>query len=153
MQNESRGIYGKPLMENNGDDKAAEAKAPSSPAKRRYTAETKIDMKGQAALIELDQYGFITSWSIAAERLYGYTMDEMMGKHFASLFCEGDLQHGRAVHELISADKKENYCVFGWQMRKNGKQFWTYSESTKIPSGFQLLIVESKAPAQPEQKS
>lgn len=111
--------------------------------KRRFTAETKKDLVGPFAAIELDQTGFITFWSEEAEQLYGYGYDEMVGKHFASLFCEGELEQGRAVYELIAADSRQAYFAFGWQLRKNGQQFWTYSESTRTRSGFELLVTET----------
>lgn len=113
--------------------------------KRRFTAETrKEDIAGEFAVVKLDETGFITFWSEEAEQLYGYSLDEMRGKHFASLFCEGELERGRAVYELMAADSRQSYFAFGWQLRKNGQQFWTYSESTRTESGFDILVTETK---------
>lgn len=111
--------------------------------KRRYTAETRKDFAGQSALLRLDETGFITFWSEEAEQLYGYTLDEMIGKHFASLFCGGELEQGRAAYELIAADSRQAYFAFGWHLRKNGQQFWTYSESSRTESGFEILVEET----------
>lgn len=114
------------------------------PRKRRFTAETKRPIERKAAaIIELDPNGFISSWSPEAELMYGYERDEIIGKHFASLYCDGELEQGRATHELMAAEKRQAYCVFGWQRRKNGQQFWTYSESSKTSDGFELLVTET----------
>lgn len=111
--------------------------------KRRFTAETRKGFGGQSAQVKLDETGFITFWSEEAEQLYGYSLDEMIGKHFASLFCGGELQQGRAAYELMAADSRQAYFAFGWQLRKNGQQFWTYSESTRTESGFEILVEET----------
>lgn len=134
------------MTADNNSDKDFEitTNTPVPSQKRRYTAETRKRIVDPPAVIELDPSGFITSWSREAEQLYGYEFDEMIGKHFASLFCEGELEQGRAAYELLAAKTRESYNAFGWQLRKNGQQFWTYSESTGMESGFRILVTESQ---------
>ncbi len=85
-------------------------------------------MNGVVAAIELDVYGFITAWSAQAEEVYGYERNEMLGKHFASLYTTEDLEHEKPITELQEMESRGAYFSFSWQKRKSGEQFWTYSE-------------------------
>jgi PAS domain S-box-containing protein len=128
--------------------KRCTAESAMSPvARRRYTAE--IDHVGAdvdgGAVIELDKNGFITLWSPRAEQLYGYDAEEMLSKHVSSLYCNGELEQGRAAHELNAIARRKTYNVFGWQMRKGGQQFWTYTQTMKTANGSRLIVIE-KAP-------
>jgi PAS domain S-box-containing protein len=118
---------------------------PSIRGRRRYTAEIDhVGGSGQVgAAVELDENGFITSWSKEAEDLYGYYPEEILGSHMSSLYCNGELEQGRAAYELNAIATRRTYNVFGWQLRKSGQQFWTYTESKKTEAGFLLSVKET----------
>lgn len=114
------------------------------PRIRRYTPETKLPgISAGAANIELDVNGFITVWSKQAEQIYGYGADEIMGKHMASLFCESELEQARAAYQLYAIRNRKSYNVHGWQRRKSGQQFWTYTQGVRIEFGCRLLVEET----------
>jgi PAS domain S-box-containing protein len=110
--------------------------------KMRSTAENRIPLTGEAALVETDSAGFITVWSRPAEILFGFEDQEIIGMHISILYSAGDLAHGKAAYELSAACSRGAYCASGWQVRKNGQHFWSYSESKKTEEGYQMMIME-----------
>ncbi|MBX9723247.1 MAG: PAS domain-containing protein [Candidatus Obscuribacterales bacterium] len=108
----------------------------------RHTAETRRPVAADAARFEIDASGFITDWSGTAEQLYGFDLHEIVGLHVSSLYCLGDLKAGKAAYEISAATTRGNYFALGWQRRKNGQQFWSYSESTKTKNGFAISVSE-----------
>lgn len=109
----------------------------------------KRKLTGEVGIFETDQYGFITNWSQKAEQVYGYEQDEMLGKHIADLYTAGDLLHGKPLHELQAVESRGSYFSFSWQKRKNGQEFWTYSECQTIKNeqgrllGYRKFVVET----------
>jgi PAS domain S-box-containing protein len=128
-----------------GNNGKTGAEPDSQKTKRRFTADVAKPgvSASSAAVIELDLNGFVTVWSPRAEQMYGYEPEEIVGKHVASLFCEGELEQGRAAYELHAIHARKVYKVFGWQRRKSGQQFWTYTEGVRTEFGFRLLVAET----------
>jgi PAS domain S-box-containing protein len=108
-------------------------------------------LTGEVAVFETDEAGFITSWSVRAERLYGYDYDTMIGKHVASLFPAGELLHGTMIHELQVVAASGVYFTSGWQKRANGQEFFACSECEAIRGaggrlcGYRKFVVETLA--------
>jgi len=107
-------------------------------------------LQGEVAVIETDPFGFITSWSVKAEKIYGYGAGDITGNHIAVLYPVNDLALGKPAADLRAAEHRQNpYFSFGWQKRANGQEFWTYSESKVIRGannevlGFRKYVVET----------
>jgi PAS domain-containing protein len=47
-----------------------------------------IDGATDTAIISIDRAGFVTSWSLGAQRLLGWTEEEMLGQKLDRLFTE-----------------------------------------------------------------
>jgi PAS domain S-box-containing protein len=71
----------------------------------------------------LDPQGAIVTWNSAAERIKGYTLEEVRGKHFRLLFTEADRQAGIPETELRVAAEAGKYLGDGFRLRKDGTQF------------------------------
>lgn len=76
------------------------------------------------AIFMLDPGGHVVSWNNGAQRINGYTADEIVGQHFR-VFYPPDKQESRhPEHELRIAIREGHYEEEGWRVRNNGSQFW-----------------------------
>ncbi len=55
-----------------------------------------IDNVRDYAIILLDPRGFVLTWSSAAERLHGWSEEEIVGKHFSGLYPAEDVEKDKA---------------------------------------------------------
>src|SRR6266478_2199769 len=76
------------------------------------------------ALYMLDPTGQITSWNIGAQRIKGYTPDEILGQHFSRFYTETDRSNGKPARALKIAQEQGRYEEDGWRVRKDGTFFW-----------------------------
>ena len=83
-----------------------------------------VDSVREYAIIMLDPKGQLVSWSPAAERLKGYTAEEIIGEHI-SVFCTPeDMASGKTERELETATREGRFEDEGWRVRKDGTKFW-----------------------------
>jgi PAS domain S-box-containing protein len=72
----------------------------------------------------LDPQGYVISWNTGAEKLKGYTRDEIVGQHFSVFYpCEA-VATGWPDEELRRARKLGRFEDEGWRVRKDGSRFW-----------------------------
>ena len=76
------------------------------------------------AIFTLDTEGFVTTWNPGAERLKGYTREEIVGQHFSRFYPPEDRQRGKPQQLLELAVADGSVEDEGWRMRKDGSQFW-----------------------------
>ena len=76
------------------------------------------------AIYMLDPKGFVTSWNVGAERIKGFTGEEIIGKHFSTFYTEEDRQAGVPARVLETARQDGKYQGEGWRVRKDGSRFW-----------------------------
>jgi len=76
------------------------------------------------ALFTLDLQGNIQSWNPGAERLKGYTADEIIGKHFSTFYTEEARAAGEPQRVLTTALTQGRFEGEGWRVRKDGSRFW-----------------------------
>ncbi len=80
----------------------------------------------------MDPEGYIQSWNAGAEKIKGYTADEIIGKHFSTFYTVPDIQRNHPQEELKLAIKNGKYQEEGWRLRKNGTKFWAYIVITPL---------------------
>ena len=80
----------------------------------------------------MDTEGRIQSWNAGAEKIKGYSADEIIGKHFSTFYTVADIQRNHPMEELKLADKNGKYQEEGWRLRKNGTKFWAYVVITAL---------------------
>ncbi len=71
----------------------------------------------------LDPEGAIITWNATAERIKGYTLEEVRGRHFRLLFTEQDQRAGVPETELRIASETGKYLGDGRRLRKDGTHF------------------------------
>ncbi len=76
------------------------------------------------ALYMLDPNGIVTSWNSGAERLKGYTVEEIVGQHFSRFYTEQDRSAGLPARALQTAAEAGRFESEGWRVRKDGSLFW-----------------------------
>ena len=76
------------------------------------------------AIFMLDEEGMVTSWNAGAERIQGYTREEIVGKHFSRLYDAAEVRAGRPWEQLLTARRTGRAADEGWCIRKNGERFW-----------------------------
>src|SRR4051795_1076620 len=100
--------------------RAAEAELRKSENRFRLLVEAVEDY----AIFMLSPEGNIVSWNAGAQRIKGYTADEIIGQHFR-VFYPPELQQARhPEHELKLAVRDGHYEETGWRIRKDGTRFW-----------------------------
>jgi PAS domain S-box-containing protein len=72
----------------------------------------------------LDETGRIRSWNIGAQRLKGYTADEVIGRSFEMFYPRDQIDIGLPQRELEGALQLGRIEDEGWRLRKDGSRFW-----------------------------
>jgi len=72
----------------------------------------------------LDPNGLITSWNAGAERIKGYSADEIVGQHFSRFYTEPDRAAGLPARSLQTAETTGRFEAENWRVRKDGTLFW-----------------------------
>ena len=81
-----------------------------------------VESVSDYAIFILDPKGNIISWNPGAQRLKGYTREEILGKHFSIFYPEED--KATPPWELKVATQEGRVAVEGWRLRKDGTRFW-----------------------------
>ncbi|AEV98966.1 hypothetical protein A4D02_10440 [Niastella koreensis] len=96
------------------------------------------------SIILLSKDGYIENWNKGAEKIKGYTADEIIGMHFRLFYTYSDQQHNLA--EKLIAEAKENgkSTYEGWRVRKDGSTFWANTVLTALHNDKNDIIGFSK---------
>jgi PAS domain S-box-containing protein len=76
------------------------------------------------SIFVLDPDGVVVEWNNGAERIYGYSADEVIGQHFSCFYPPDDIDHGVPELELAAATSQPRFAVEGWRVRKDGSRFF-----------------------------
>jgi len=76
------------------------------------------------AIYMLDPQGMVTNWNSGAERIKGYSPDEIIGEHFSRFYTPEDFDAGVPGKALATARESGRYEAEGWRQRKDGTRFW-----------------------------
>jgi PAS domain S-box-containing protein len=76
------------------------------------------------AIYLLDLEGNIVSWNSGAERIKGYTADQVIGRNFSMFFTDEDRAEGKPQRALRTAQSEGRFEGEGWRVRKDNTRFW-----------------------------
>jgi glycerol-3-phosphate dehydrogenase (NAD(P)+) len=65
------------------------------------------------AIFALDAAGYVVSWNVGAQRIKGYTPEEIIGRHFSTFYTAEDLASGKTTYELEVAARDVEIAVMG----------------------------------------
>jgi PAS domain S-box-containing protein len=99
-----------------------------------------VDAVQDYAIFMLDVQGHVSSWNRGAERIKGYAVSEIIGKHFSIFYPEEDLRTGKPQRELEIAAKEGRLEDEGWRLRKDGTRFWANVIITAIRNDAGKLV-------------
>ena len=94
----------------------------------------------------LDPTGRVVSWNEGAERISGYTMQEVAGKSFSMFYTEDELAESQPRNDLQIARWSGQFEDEGWRIRKDGNLFWANTVLTALRNaggdllGFTMVI-------------
>ena len=83
-----------------------------------------VDSVRDYAIYLLDSDGHIMTWNPGAERIKGYSAEEIIGKHFSVFFTEEDRERDRPAELLRLSIQKGRVEEEAWRLRKDGSRFW-----------------------------
>ncbi|HZP60046.1 MAG TPA: ATP-binding protein, partial [Opitutaceae bacterium] len=83
-----------------------------------------LDEMKEYAVMMLDRHGRISTWTKAAEHIYGYSADEIVGRDMALLFPRDECEANVPAKKLETARKTGSVSGDGWRVRKDGSRFW-----------------------------
>ncbi len=76
------------------------------------------------AIYIIDPAGCIATWNRGAQRIKGYSPDEIIGQPYAIFFTEEERRAGKPQNILSHAEANGRYQEEGWRVRKDGSRFW-----------------------------
>jgi len=75
------------------------------------------------AIFMMDAKGKIVSWNAGAERIKGYTSDEIIGQSFSRFFPQEEIKLGKPEEILRLTAANGRYEELGMRVRKDGSRF------------------------------
>ena len=87
----------------------------------------------------IDADGHVASWNAGAERIKGYSAEEIIGRHFSEFYTPEDQHAGLPARALAIAAKTGKFEGEGWRVKKNGTRFWASVLIDAITSGEDLV--------------
>ena len=96
------------------------------------------------AIFLLGTSGRILSWNAGAQRIKGYTPEEIIGKHFSIFYTPTDIERNWPTHELQQALVNGRFEDEGWRLKKNGDRFWANVVITALRDDNGKLLAFSK---------
>jgi PAS domain S-box-containing protein len=78
------------------------------------------------AIFMLTPEGIVSNWNPGAQRLKGYTENEIVGSHFSRFYTPEDIERGLPARALNTAAETGRFENEGWRMRKDGSRFMAH---------------------------
>ncbi len=109
------------LAELHGDD------SPAADNKALWKSEEQfrllVESVQEYAIFMLDAEGHVVSWNAGAERMKGYSPEEILGRSVAVFYTPEDVALGLHKKELADAARAGHHEVEGWRVRQDGSRF------------------------------
>jgi two-component system CheB/CheR fusion protein len=94
-----------------------------------------IDSALDYAIFTITEQGKIDSWNSGAERMFGYSADEIIGSKIDVLFTPEDRAEGAPSQELAEARRSGRAADERYHVRKNGTRFFASGVTRRLGAG------------------
>jgi PAS domain S-box-containing protein len=94
-----------------------------------------VDGVRDYAIYMLECDGRVASWNAGAQRIKGYSSDEIIGRHFSCFYLAQDAAQGMPEAALQRAARSGRCEEEGWRVRKDGTRFWANVVVSAIYNG------------------
>jgi PAS domain S-box-containing protein len=92
------------------------------------------------AIFLLDPTGHVRSWNAGAERIKGYSAQQIIGKHFSVFYPPDVAATGKCDFELEVATREGRFEEEGWRLRRDGSRFWANVVITALRDPQGILV-------------
>ena len=76
------------------------------------------------AIVMLDPHGRVMSWNSGAQRITGYSAEEIVGQPFTRFYPRDDVERGTPSRDLEAARARGRFEDESWRVRRDGSTFW-----------------------------
>ncbi|HEY3151230.1 MAG TPA: PAS domain S-box protein [Candidatus Binatia bacterium] len=87
------------------------------------------------AIYMVDLDGRIITWNTGAERMKGYSSEEILGRRLSLFYEPRDVESGKPELGLKEAAATGRFEDEGWRVRKDGSRFWANVIITALNDG------------------
>ncbi|HXA19865.1 MAG TPA: PAS domain S-box protein [Thermoanaerobaculia bacterium] len=117
-----------------------------------------IDQLTDFAIIRTDDKGFIAGWNAGAERILGYTRDEVVGRARRMLYRDHEHWGGRSTQQLQEASESGRLELEDWRVAKDGRHLWVRTSLTPVRidgvvKGFVEVIRAPEGPGEAQKET
>ncbi|MFT0168353.1 PAS domain S-box protein [Paraburkholderia mimosarum] len=99
-----------------------------------------IDAVADYAIFMIEPGGRVASWNAGAQRIKGYSPDEIVGQHFRVFYTHDDIAAGKPERLLEAAALHGRVADEGWRLRKDGTRFWASVVITAVRDDDDVLV-------------
>ena len=85
------------------------------------------------AIVMLEPDGRLASWNLGAQRITGYSAEEMIGTNVSVLYPSDTSGAGHLQRQLDIAQREGRSVDEGWRVRKDGSRFWASVVLSSLP--------------------
>src|SRR5437870_8520439 len=82
-----------------------------------------VDSVEEYAIYMVDPDGNVVTWNTGAQKIKGYTAEEIVGKNLACFYTAEDVAAGKPQRNLREAARRGNIRDWGLRVRKDGSTF------------------------------
>ncbi len=100
--------------------------------RRKQQLELFVSSVEDYAIFLLDVDGHVLTWNPGAERIKGYTAEEIVGQHFRRFYPAEARARLHPEEELEVAAREGRFEEEGWRVRRDGSMFWANVVITAI---------------------
>jgi PAS domain S-box-containing protein len=91
-----------------------------------------VDSISDHAIFLLNSSGHVASWNRTAQQIIGYAAEEIIDKHFSTLYRFDERRAGVPNRALELTRQKGKHLMEGWRIRKDGTPFFVTGVLTAI---------------------